>query len=492
MVLVASSAGAQGNDRSAPTGGRSALMGNTGIALGQDGASPFMNPATIVRINDRSLAFSVNFYEFTFTHFSSLHQPGQVSVPTFGNVAFNNTAVDTNNFTGLPSTLCLFFTIAGITAEGEKSGVLHKGRQKLAFCLGTVEQSNVNLAGLAYTGKTSAGTSQQAESFSLTWQRIQVGPTYSVSLTDDFSVGLSVHGAATTDIFTLQGNALTSTTSGASVQSSLGQGGNGHAVDLTAILGATYRIGALTLGASAQAPSIHVFGNYSAEVHSEYAQGQTQSATLTSGSGNFHAAPPVRFALGAGLSLHRLTLEADVSYNVPATAINTTLAVTSTTSSGAAAATTSTNATYSAAEQGTVNLALGGEYFFSPGLSVLGGVSTNISTIGSLSQTMTLGNLVQSRTNWANVSFGIGSYGASADVLLGMQLGYGWGDELAVNPLVVPNDWAIVNTQNYSALLILAGSTDLRAIGRAVERVEHMVVTGNPESSTPLKERSTP
>jgi hypothetical protein len=37
---------AQGNDLSAPTGGRSALMGNTGVALARDGAAPFYNPAT--------------------------------------------------------------------------------------------------------------------------------------------------------------------------------------------------------------------------------------------------------------------------------------------------------------------------------------------------------------------------------------------------------------------------------------------------------------
>ena len=82
-----------------------------------------------------------------------------------------------------------------------------------------------------------------------------------------------------------------------------------------------------------------------------------------------------------------------------------------------------------------MNLAVGGEYFLSPAFSLLGGLSTNLSTLGGLAPTMTLGNLVQSRTNWANLSFGIGSYGSSADLLLGMQLGYGWGQELAREPL---------------------------------------------------------
>ena len=36
-------------------------MGNTGVALARDGAAPFLNPATVVGIDDRQLAFSVNF-----------------------------------------------------------------------------------------------------------------------------------------------------------------------------------------------------------------------------------------------------------------------------------------------------------------------------------------------------------------------------------------------------------------------------------------------
>src|SRR5689334_14206697 len=69
---------AQANDRSSPLGGRSALMGNTGVALGRDGAAPFLNPATVVAIDDRRLAFSVNFLTFQVNDFSDWQQPGTV------------------------------------------------------------------------------------------------------------------------------------------------------------------------------------------------------------------------------------------------------------------------------------------------------------------------------------------------------------------------------------------------------------------------------
>src|SRR5215471_8877450 len=78
LLFFSATARAQGNYKSTPTGGRSALLGDTGIALGSDGSSPFLNPATIVRIHDANLAFSVSFFSLGVTSFSAFHQPGAV------------------------------------------------------------------------------------------------------------------------------------------------------------------------------------------------------------------------------------------------------------------------------------------------------------------------------------------------------------------------------------------------------------------------------
>src|SRR5450432_3449387 len=84
-------AGAQGNDRSSPTGGRSSLMGNTGVALARDGSAPFINPATIVVIDNQRLAFSVNFFTYSIRHFIHWNQPGPVEAAKFGDVALDAT-----------------------------------------------------------------------------------------------------------------------------------------------------------------------------------------------------------------------------------------------------------------------------------------------------------------------------------------------------------------------------------------------------------------
>jgi hypothetical protein len=102
--------------------------------------------------------------------------------------------------------------------------------------------------------------------------------------------------------------------------------------------------------------------------------------------------------------------------------------------------------------------------------------------LSALTPSASLGNLVQSRTNYVSTSFGIGSYGGGGDLLFGVKLDYGWGQALVVNPYVLPNQWAEVSTNSYAATLILAGATDLRAIGRAVEKVERVVTTGSPDA----------
>jgi len=228
LVLGSASAHAQGNALSAPTGGRSALMGNTGVALARDGSAPFLNPATIVRINDNSLAFSVNFYSFGATSFVGWHQPAPVDTSHFGNVALKETSISTNGFRVLPSTLCLFFTIRGVTAEGSDDAGLHRGRQKLAVCFGSTEFEDVLLPALAYQGSTPGGTTAQAQSIARSWNRFQAGPTYSISLSDDLAIGLSLHGAYTSESFVLDSGSITSALGGGAVQSSFDAAGSGH------------------------------------------------------------------------------------------------------------------------------------------------------------------------------------------------------------------------------------------------------------------------
>ena len=469
-------------------------MGNTGVALSRDGSAPFLNPATIVRINDNSLAFSVNFYTFAVTSFAGWHQPGPVDTAHFGNVGLDGTSISTNGFRIFPSTLCLFFTIRGVTAEGSNDGGLHRGRQKLAVCFGSTEFEDIVMPALPFSGNTPAGTTTQTQSLALQWNRFQAGPTYSISLSDDFAIGASLHGVYTSESFVLDSSSITSIAGGGSVQSALGAGASAHAFDFAAILGAAYHRGSVTLGASVQVPTVHVLGSYHGTLHSEYGLAGTDNATLTSGSGSFSAPPPMRFSLGAGAEWKRLVVELDESFQLPVASIASSVNGSTTTLTGTTTTTTPLSAFYSVQPHAAWNTSLGAEYFLSKSFSLVGGGSTSLTTLPALSPTSSLGNLVQSRASSASASLGIGSYGGGADLLIGAQLGYAWGQSMAVNPYVLPNDFSVVDTRSYSVMLVLAGATDLRAIGRAVEKVENAVTSGNPElgPTDPLHPREPP
>ena len=486
VVVVAGMARAQGNDRSAPTGGRSALMGGTGVALARDGAAPFANPATMGTIEDQRIAFSVNFFTYEITHFSGWNQPGPVNTAQFGALHLNGAQDESSRFQGLPSTLCLFLTLSGVrSAPDGTTPEERRRRQKLAFCIGSLELTNVNLTSLSFTGSTPTGPTAQVESIARSWNRLYVGPSYSMYLTDELSVGVSLHGVATSESFVVDASSLASLAGASASQSALGTAGSGYSFDVAAILGATYRLGMVTLGASVQVPSLHVLGRYQATSHDEYGgmSGAQDVADLTNGSGAFAARPPPRASLGVGLELPRVTLEADASYDFAESgAIKTSLQGTSADLAAGATTTSPFAAAYAIPARPTLNAAVGAEYFVTRSFSLIGGASTNFSMLPALSPSSSLGNLVQSRTNYLSTSLGIGSYGGGGDLLFGVKLDYGWGQALVVNPYQLPNEWAEVSTYSLAATLVLAGATDLRAIGRAVEKVERVVTTGSPDA----------
>ena len=462
-------------------------MGGTGIALGRDGSAPFANPATIIQINDNSLAFSVNFFAVELTHFSDWHQPTPAD-PRFGNLQLGGTGITSTRLTGLPSTVCLFLSFSqlkGDPSPQEDATPWKGGRQKLAVCLAAVESEDAIVPALSLHAGTSAGTTAQDASLARKWNRTQVGPSYTAQINDALAVGASLHGAYTTASFIQDASSLTSASDGSATQSSLGAAGDGNSFDLTAILGATYRVQNVTLGASVQVPSLHVLGSYQATLHEAFGATAGSNSILSSGNGSFRAPPPVRIAVGAGGTRGKLTLEGDASFDFAKTdALKSAMQVDSTVATNGALTNTSFAATYSVRTQPVVNASFGGEYFVAPNLSLLGGFWTNLSALPPLSpaHAPSLGNLVQARTHKVGLSFGIGSYGEAGELLVGAQLGYGWGQAIVANPYVVPNDWSVVDTQSYSALFVIAGATNLRTIKRAIESVEDAVKNA-PESA---------
>jgi hypothetical protein len=485
---------AQGNDLGAPAGGRSTLMGNTGVALGHDGASPFNNPATIVRIRDQRLAFAVNFYSLAFSHFDHWHQPGEIDRVQFGDQNLGGTGLFDTNFESLPSTLCLFFTLEQVVRSLSRSEMtaheqLEVGQptgKKLAICFATLESEDVDMQAIAFRGNTAAGPTTQLQSMQRRWVRTYIGPTYSISLSDRLAIGGSVHVVYSHDRFGINSLSLSSRLEGDGVTSTLGTGGRGKSFELTGTVGMTYRVDRLTLGASLRLPSLHILGSFDATFN-QTKSGAEDVALAADATGSLRTAPPMRLAVGAGMTGKRWTLELNAALSLPIQKLFTAdLTVVNTSLTATGAELEQHREHYSIPGYVTVSPSFGFEYFANPGLSILGGLSTNFTTLGPLKAARSVGNVIQSRMSHISASLGLGSYWEHGEFLFGLQFDYGFGQALAINPYVVPNDWTVVGAQTYGVLFVIAGSTSFDAIVRVVDRIANgMGPTEKPMQVTP-------
>jgi hypothetical protein len=468
-------ASAQATYSSAPIGGRSALMGGTGMALGRDGAAPFLNPATVASIDD-SGAFSMNLYSFQTATLSGFHQPGPVDAARYGALSLPNTSLDSSRVDALPSTLCFVLTVGGPSDDDKDARSHPKGRRKGAFCVTSPERLQVSAIADGYAGSSAGTNVTQATSFAQFWNRLYVGPSYSVYVTDRVALGASILGVGTVANSTWSVDSVVGTSNGQGFASSYATGASAWSMDVAALLGLTWRIDdRQVLGVGVMTPSAHVYGKYEGTT-SLQTQDAGSSATMTTSQGSYRATVPLRVGAGIGADLGRVRVEGDLAAYLPVTDLAHAQVQTSQTGLASGASTSSSFAqTLTVAGRPVVDAAVGGELFLSRGFSLLGGLNTDFSAVAPLSPSPAIGTLVEARTHHAALSLGIGSYGDGSELLLGTQLSYGWGKNVAVDPYESPAQLSIVDERTFGAMLVIAGSVSLTAFKRTLQNLQTVV-----------------
>jgi hypothetical protein len=477
--LVPDEAHAQANHRLAPVGGRTTLVGGTGLAYGYDSAAAFLNPATVVRVDSGRLAFSVNFYQLLLVSAPSWYQPGPVD-QRFGNVPQENAAIKNFDFDSLPGSLCLYFRVADVPvlASARTDKELRDRRARLGMCLATVENNTYAYNDEGYEQPSPFGNiNRQAGNIRQTYRRFSIGPTYSMYIDNALAVGASFHFNRTSHR-SIIGNSSTLYSAGGPISSALYNTSRGDAHALSLTLGATYRIGRRqTVAAVIELPSLHLFGSGGIHNFNHFDGAAGSGTTSLLASGPFATQTPLRVAIGTGVEGSWGTAEINVSFHTPvAEAYRAELeGHTFSSSSGATLSDSPVSSTFSARSRGAVNIGLGGEYFLSPGLSVLGGFGTDISAVprGALGKDPF--NYFPADTHRVFTSVGVGTHGEGGDLLIGGELSYGWGDRLAPNAYVLPARVETTTQRQYALMLVLAGSTSLRNIKRTVDEVTRAI-----------------
>jgi hypothetical protein len=471
VAFLAPSALAQGNPRPSPLGGRSVLMGGTGVALGRDAEAPFLNPATVARIDDNGVSFSSNFYSFTTTQFTGFHQPGPVNAAQFGALNLPDTDLSRGRIDGLPSTLCLVLRLGNRSARAV--GDEHRsGRQKIAACLGNVERQLFDATGQGYSGSSGNLHTTQALSISRRWNRLSIGPKYSIYLTDRLAVGGSLDVVSTTASSTWSVNTLSYGGATAPASSSFDTSYNAYSIDLGALLGLIYHIDSHQIvGLSVSTPTLHILGAYkSTATIGELTP--TAAETLTTSTGGFISTPPLRISTGLGAELGRLRIEADASLWIPVQPFaRSESQVSQTTLVGSVATLHTSNVVVDVDATTIVDASFGLEWFLNPSWSLLGGASTDWSVLDALPQSPPPATVAETRLQRLTTSFGVGMHGVATELLLGTELSYGWGQSIAVDPYVDPPRLALVDEHAFGIMLIVAGRTSLSVVRETLSRV---------------------
>ncbi len=471
-VLTASAAFAQGNSRTAPLGGRSALMGGTGIAAGRDGAAPFLNPATIANVDDTGFAFSANFLQVRSMSVPTFHRPGAVD-SSFGDLVLDKTSLTTTEVDLLPSTLCLFVNLSGKTTQGSPG-------HRLSFCFGTLERDNQSKLAIGYRGGSSEVRVDQGQSFLRRWSRFSIGPAYSVNITDELAVGASLSMLATNFDQLSSGNTSIYSSDGQFLATAIDSVASATSIDVGGAVGFTYKVDSnYQLGLSVSAPSLHILGNYSSLYQTQYS-GSVDSAYAKRGEGGFRASMPAKLGVGLAGNLRDVRFELDASINFPRNkateaklAVDELLAV-----SGRRASERTSESSFFGNLQPVVNTGVGIEWFFRPRLGLLLGASTDFTAVPPLSQEPTIGSISFSRMNRASGSIGIGSYGQGTELAVGVEISHMWGKSFVLNPFEVPNRLVPVEQSGFGFVLVVAGATNLNALRATVENVGNIVKPG--------------
>lgn len=483
LIATSSPAAGQASYRLSPIGGRTTLLGGTAMTYGRDAAAGFVNPATAVLVDDQRLSFSVNFYRMSLLTSSQWFQPGPVDRQRFGDVEPKDISINDFSFEPLPSSLCLFFKVGDMLTFLGKSAESKRTREaRLGLCAATTSRSSLDLAAREYSNVGPSGVTRQSQTISQYQNRFALGPTYALRVDDRFSLGVAVHGVLSTHRNLMFNSAVTYGSGPTPVNTMFASASRGDAFGFDAILGATYKFGnRQTFGVAVQTPLAHVFGVASANGNTSF-DGPGAASSGFSARGSLVVHTPLRLSIGTGFEASWGNVAFDVSYYTPTTAYRTELEGNGIALSNGNIDDRPKNLDSSQRTRGAVNMAVGAEIGLSSALSLLSGLSTDVASVRKGDLRAAEYNYIPERTHRVAASLGINSHGEGGEIMFGTELSYGWGERLAVNSYQTPPTLGTSPTDVFTMMFVIAGSTSLHNIKRAVDDVREVV---NPKAKKP-------
>lgn len=467
LGVATSTAAATGNHHSVPLGGRSALMGGTGVVLGADGAAPFLNPANIARVVDRRIAFSARFFRLSEQRYDDWHD--------FGNAGVGDSTRHERDLSTVPDTTCYFFS-TGEARRTEAPAAL-VGDHKLSICFGKTEETELEVRAAGFSAASPVRRVDQIQQLEFAWHRLSAGPTWAAFLTERWAIGAALFVTRSRFEQSLVVSNVVEEATGQARASSYEGFINAYSWELVPSVGTTYRLGQhLTAGLALRAPGIHLGGSaYASRL--EAAAGATEERRQAMGEGAFRAAPPLRLGAGLGGEWESVRLELDVGVHLGQSDYLRARFDSDelTYSSGAVTSRERLHVDLRDETEAVVNAGLGVELFLTSRLSLLTGIQTDRNALRPLDAARQSSRLSRVRADYYRAGLGLSSYTDFGDLVFGTQFAYGRGHIAGVDGLFGAPAPAVTGFRELALMVVLAGSVSWGSVSQAAVHMEDAV-----------------
>ncbi len=426
-LLWTATASAQ-NPREVLLGGRTATMGGTGTATGNDSAMPYLNPAGLAGLPGDVLAVSASLYAHTSRSYDAGFFNPKGFAPAFGDVSVREESVTSSDIVEMPSSVMY---------------VRHLGGDDVHHVLGmslVIPQASRSTVQATFEADAPGigGTIRQTRAYSKASTRYYLGPSYAIGIGPDLRLGLSGHMVHVRGQSTEQETNYAGALGGAvPVTSKYQKSSESSATVFVPTVGVQGRlVGQLHAGVAVAAPSIRIAGNSSgtSDISGTTADVATSQPLSYENAlwyeGSYEVRVPMR--INAGLAWQQpdsFTVAADVHYYAPRSRASVTDALVHLSSSRTMETARQLELRQTDAEDdlSVVDVSLGLEVSASSTVALRAGGFTDFATSPSIKETANLAQQYDTRIDRYGGTLGLGLALGSFDTTFGLFYVHGKG-----------------------------------------------------------------
>ncbi len=421
-----------------PFGGRTAAMGGTGIARGDDSAMPVLNPAGIALVSSSTLSLSASLYAFHHVSVPHFNADADTLSNGFQTIEVSQQGVASNTVETLPSSLAYMLHLSPGNVLAASVTIPRSTTRRFV--------QNLDLASKDPTGQTGFVVRDQA-TFVENYGQFVLGLSYAHGFGDKLRAGATLGTVYTTSLITTQTDRRQFPANASEFDHFVDDlTRDSYSLDLSGIFGVQYDVtDKLSVGGVFHAPALHVKGRWEFDQDNDRTEtAGTSSARKIREHGDSIDAPPM--GIGAGVpSRHGdcWALAADVTGSI---AIKNDRRIKATRTESTVTAGSNPTALTTQVDRerkriNRVNGSAGGEIRVGDETWLRAGVFTDMSldpAVGDNSdfrKQLDRAEVLTFPFNRYGATLGVGTITGPVDSTVGVAMSYGQGDTVRLDPL---------------------------------------------------------